>query len=165
MIVIDVETVAVGVLYCLENRATPEFPGSTRANPSYEVWMSLLAEPPLRGQDKALFPIIVTWDLWQQVVVPVVNSFEYPAARGSRDFDTLLALLKADLVAKAKETGFLPPDPVEAPPESPPSDGDPIIRAVQKGDPRYPIVDAPTIDYPDGSPRLVYPEVDGGPKE
>ena len=164
MIIIDVENLAIGVLYCLTSRAIPDLPGSTRANPSYEVWVDRLSAPPLRSQDVALFPMIVTWDVWEQVVVPVVNRIQLPTARGSRDFDTSVALLKAALTAQAKATGFLPPDPVEPTPDSPPSNGDPIIRSAPRGDPRYPVLDVLTIEYPDGNPRLVYPVVDGGPK-
>lgn len=165
MFVSDAENLAIGCAYALLNRAIPDFPGSTRANPSYRVWLDLSADPPIRGGDAIHFPMTVAWDLWQQVVVPVLRAYEVPTQKRTIDFDALIAGLDVALTQKMKEEGFLPPDPVEPVPASPPSNGDPIIRSAPRGDPRYPVLDVTSIDYPEGNPKLVYPEVDGGPKE
>lgn len=84
------------------------FPGSTRAGPSHEVWIlpstSMPNALPVPSGDIG-FPLIVRWDIWNRVVVPVVQGFVLP---GDRSFLTLIDALEPLITGKLKDEGFIP---------------------------------------------------------
>jgi hypothetical protein len=108
--------------------------------------------------------MIVRWDIWWEVVVPVLKEIAPLRQRASQEFDALVAQLEKAIREQMKERRFLPPDPEVPEPASLPNNGEFIVRSAPRGDPAYPILDVEAIDHPDGNPKLVYPLVDGGPK-
>lgn len=86
----DLHQLAVGVLYLNLGRAGLEFPTTTRAHPSYQVQVTLI--PPgtvLEGGHRALFPFLVRWDIWQQVVVPLFADGSVLVKVGAEKNETL----------------------------------------------------------------------------
>lgn len=120
------------------------------------------AGDPLRPEDIHLFPIIIRWDLWQQVFVPVLR--EQKIRKGLGNFDSLMAQIQLSLTEQLKLKGFLPTDPVASTPDSLPETGEPVTRGDQRGDDRYPIQDASNLNHLEGNPKIEYALVDGGPK-
>jgi len=81
---------AVGVLYLNLGRAGLEFPTTTRAHPSYQV--QVLLQPGGGLLDEAhskLFPFLVRWDIWQQVVTPLFDDGSVLVKVGAEQNETL----------------------------------------------------------------------------
>jgi hypothetical protein len=68
----DLYRLAVGVLYINLGRANPVFPTTTRAHPSWEVFITPVAPlGALCEQHALMFPFKVRWDIWNNIVVPL----------------------------------------------------------------------------------------------
>jgi len=70
----ETERLAVGVVYLLYKRAVLNFPSSTRAHPSYLVYVQRSATPELRPGDKVYFPFQVSWFIWEECIFPVLSA-------------------------------------------------------------------------------------------
>ena len=68
-----VEKLAIMCLYVLTRKAVVNFPGTSRGSPSLWVVVELGYGKPLREADRVFFPMKIPWDLWNQVIVPVVT--------------------------------------------------------------------------------------------
>jgi len=121
----DLRRLAAGVLYMNMGRAAPNFPTSTRAHPSYQVFVDLT--PPadaLRDPLAYLFPFKVSWVIWQRVIVPlfedgsvlvkvveeVSHSLRHPMnqLRWSQDLLGLIQTIEKELLVAMETEGFLP---------------------------------------------------------
>lgn len=140
----QVHTLAVGVAHLLLGKAVPEWPTSTRAHPSF--WVTVLLQPAgsLWPEAARYFPFRVRWDIWENVVVPILTNPDHQflpdngAGRNWRKialldagaYDQIVGDLQEALIANAKAVGFLPADPPEATPYvSPPvAPGEPVDR-------------------------------------
>lgn len=130
----NLRQLALGVLYINLGRAAPRFPSTTAAHPSYKVFVDLT--PPvglLDASHRGFFPFQVRWDLWEKVVVPVVEEGDVLVKRAARSslrnemtrewvlisqHGTLLASIEEALRVKMVAGGYMPADDasgVEAP--------------------------------------------------
>jgi hypothetical protein len=176
---VDVRTLAVGCLYLLTNRATLEFPGSSRSHPSGKVVVNITPGGFYRHGDRAYFPFWVYWGLWHEGVVPVLENKDVqvivtdnPSLRVNVNLsylqfgqvDVLINKIEWYLKKSLVETGWLPAscagfEEVEeeilstCPPAPAEKNWNPL-------GPTGP--DVQNLFHPDGTPRLVYNVVDGG---
>lgn len=66
---IDLRTLALSVIYINLGRAAPNFPTTSRAHPSYWVYVDLIPPGGLLSPDhRTYFPNRVRWDIWKCVV-------------------------------------------------------------------------------------------------
>lgn len=107
------ETLAVAVLYLLWKWAFVEFPSTTRAHPSAQVYVQRAGSR--RGEYDTYFPMMVDGILWEKVVIPVYlddsiqpNVIENQYAAGTAQ-GTLAARITTLVQAKMIEQGYLPP--------------------------------------------------------
>lgn len=70
---LDLERIALGCVYLINQKAVVEFPNTTRSHPSDYAVVILSPGKLLRDGDAAFFPFKVPWDLWQNVVVPLLQ--------------------------------------------------------------------------------------------
>ena len=100
----ETERLAVGVVYLLYKRATTNFPSSTRAHPSYLVYVQRSATSELRPGDRAYFPFQVTWFIWEECIVPVLSALWSRNLGDIGNYDEQIAyvsgLIKTSLVHK-----------------------------------------------------------------
>ncbi|MEI6297658.1 MAG: hypothetical protein WCO84_08560, partial [bacterium] len=92
----DPRTLAIGVGCFVKGWAVLDFPGSTRANPSYQVYVQKSSSTPQTlplGNGVFQFPLIVPWDIWQYIVVPIFAGGFTPPEDGS--FLSLVNVLEA----------------------------------------------------------------------
>lgn len=161
---LDVHRIALGCIYILADRAEVDFPGTTRAAPSEFVVVSRNAKAPLREGDSQFFPFQVPWDLWQNVVVPLLEGDE---GRNllvqwlGVDWRTLLrswvVLIKLGVDPSLKGTTLATADVNQVV-------GEPILRGpLSEEMSLYPTVD-PQLAWIEGHPRLEYPEVVDEPR-
>lgn len=68
-----VEVLAIMVLHLLTRKGIANFPGTTRGSPSTIVVVELAFGQPLRPGDRKYFPIVVPWNVWQEVIVPLLK--------------------------------------------------------------------------------------------
>src|SRR4051812_43869990 len=69
----DIRRMAVGCVYLFLERATLEFPGTTRAAPSESVWVNRTHAAPIVDGETRNFPFSVRWDLWENAVAKVLG--------------------------------------------------------------------------------------------
>lgn len=101
-------TLAIGCACYMKGWAVLDFPGSTKASPSQEVWVQRSIATPKQlpvAEGVFEFPMIVRWDVWRQVVVPILTTVTMP---GSGSFSSLVETLETELMVALKEEGFLP---------------------------------------------------------
>lgn len=73
---IELDRMAVGILYLNLGMAVPLFPNSTRAHPSPVVRVILTPkglDGLLTGSHRRYFPFNVRWDVWECVVLPILE--------------------------------------------------------------------------------------------
>lgn len=101
---IDPRTLAIGVACCIKGWAVLDFPGSTSNQPSYKVYLQKTTKTP---DDVGLrFPLIITWDVWQKVIVPLfVEGFK---TTPDRDFRDLILVLEGIIKSRMVLLGYLP---------------------------------------------------------
>ena len=121
-----VRGLAIGLIHVQLGNADPEWPTSSKAHPSFWVWVVLTSKGPLWPGARSLFPIRVRWDLWERVVVPLLgepeNQFLPDNGAGRNhgllsqlnlgEYDNLVNAFASKLVDRLKAEGFLQPDPV-----------------------------------------------------
>jgi len=172
----DTRKMAVGCLHILLSRAHADFPGTTRAAPARWVVVQLAPGGPLAPAYKGYFPYKVIWYVWQNVVVPVLEDPTYQivtedttslrvslnqALIEEGDYKGVTDKIEAALIVRLKEQGMVQPD---AEPESsstlvdPVAPGEPIVLPDTD-----PMDTGDSLVWPEGHPKLTYPEVDGGP--
>jgi len=138
----QVEVIAIGIAHLLLGKAKPIFPTTTRAHPSFWVTVHLLPEGALWPGATQHFPHRVRWDIWDNVVVPILQNEDHQflpnngADRNWRQvalldagaYDQIVSNLQEALIAGYKEKGYLPADPAPSIPfVSPPSEpGGPV---------------------------------------
>jgi len=123
---IDLRRLAVGILYINLGRAAPEFPTTSKAHPSYKVFVNLTPSG-AGGRDAYgyLFPFFVRFDIWENVVVPLFEdgsvlikvveekspSLRHPMnqIRLSQDLEGLLLDIESALLAALEDQGYVPP--------------------------------------------------------
>jgi len=122
----DLRRLAVGVLFMNLGRAAPNFPTTNRAHPSYKVYVDLVPPgSPLNDSYGYLFPMIVPWDIWQNVVVPLFEdgsslvkvvaakngSLRHPnnQIRLTQDLEGLLSTIELELLQSYEAWGYVPP--------------------------------------------------------
>ena len=174
----NLRTMSVGILYLLAEKAITDYPGSTRAAPSVKVVVSLTAQGELRSGDKAHFPYSVPWDIWQQAVMPVIedlalqirtsegnlrNYLNMHALKSRADSEVFISRIRDMLEASLRSAGFLADTSIT--PTSTLAAGEPVVRRGTVGDEDFEPADLEVLLHPEGHARLVYAEVDGGPKE
>lgn len=162
----DLYRIALGCIYILADRAEVDFPGTTRAAPSEWVVVSRNVKPPLHSGDNHFFPFKVPWDLWQNVVVPILRGesqeFLMKFLRDefgltNPDWDTILRgmvlylRLRIDPSLRGTVNNLSELDSLM---------GEPIWRgSLSFKELGYPAVD-PQLAWIEGHKRLDYPEVD-----
>jgi len=168
----DLQRLSTGCLYILLGRGLIDFPGSDSSHPSLFAVVNRSCMGFIRGGDQKYFPFKVPWDIWEQVVVPVLkdpnnqirtnftDSLKNQANFGwlqNGGFDFLLEELKAALGRGLQREGFLPA-PITPPVETSPAIGEPIVNPIPDGDPHFPDPDG-NITWPEGDLKLTYPIV------
>lgn len=142
----DLYQLAVGVLYLNLGLSGLEFPTTTRAHPSY--WVQVLRLPghePLEDGHRKLFPFLVRWDIWQQVVVPLFGDGAALVKVGaeknetlrqwinreyllSGDYGSLIAKIEQALLAQYEARGYTPAGTTEEGFVAvPPAPGEPVV--------------------------------------
>jgi len=105
---IDTRTLAVGCACYVKGWAILNFPDSSVAAPSFKVWVQPSAATPKRlpmaGGEVSPLPLVVSWDIWQKVVVPTLVGFEPPWG----PFSSLVDVLQASLTGKLQSEGYIP---------------------------------------------------------
>lgn len=160
----DIAHIALGCTYIQANRAEIYFPGTTKGSPSEKVVITRNVHPPLDELDNRWFPFWVPWDLWQNVVVPLLlgdgkGLYEQTIKQPPPDWKLLMrawaGLLKQSLDPSLQE------DITTSLEDLAQVIGEPILRAPVAflGDLAYPEVD-PELLWPEGHQKLEYPEVD-----
>ena len=120
----DLRQLAVGVLYINLGSAAVSFPKTTRAHPSYQVFVDLTPPQGLLVDDhRQFFPFQVRWDIWQKVVVPLfdpnlglVKSADRDTLRNELrreallmgNFESLLLFIERLLLEGYEREGFVP---------------------------------------------------------
>jgi hypothetical protein len=121
----DLRRLALGVLYINLGRAAPEFPTTTRAHPSYEVFVGLVPPgDPFKDAYGHAFPMKVRWDIWRNVVEPLFadgsalvkvtasksSSLRHPnnVIRLSQDPEDLLLTIEKALLDGLVDQGYVP---------------------------------------------------------
>lgn len=145
----DLRRLALGVVYINLGRASPEFPTTNSAHPSYTVFVDLI--PPLgllSPEHRIYFPFEVRWDVWERVVVPLFSEGDVlvKVSRTTKktlrlemnriallEWGSLLVRVEQDIVRRMEELGWLPvgvrgdwlgsPSPVGSPVVAPGSGG------------------------------------------
>lgn len=107
-------TLAVGLVHIQWGNAGLEWPTTSRAHPSWWVWIVLTPKGPLWESGSMVFPMKVRWDLWERVIVPFLEEPEN-AKQPNEQPRNLVELFTARLVTQFKAVGLLPSDLVEAP--------------------------------------------------
>jgi len=104
---INPRTLAISAACYLYNWATLEFPGTTRAHPSREVYVFPSRQTPkaLPVLDPFSFPQVVRWDVWQGAVVPVLLDCQFSNLK----FPDLVNVLEAELRGRLLKMGLIPP--------------------------------------------------------
>jgi len=105
----ETERLAVGVLHLLYRRAIVKFPSTTRAHPSYMVFVQMSAQGPLRSGYKVFFPFQVAWFIWEQAVFPVLQVLWTRNMTEIGDYDAQVAYVSEVLKAKLISLGYWPP--------------------------------------------------------
>lgn len=113
--------IAVGCLHLLLNRASLEFPGSTRGSPSRQVVVVLTPRGALDPNYGKMFPFSVPGPLWNRVVAPILETQRVKIihSNGKRnrgkvllldqgDHESLISSLSGELIAQARIEGYLP---------------------------------------------------------
>ena len=175
----DIHVMAVGCFYINVQKAAIDFPKTTRAAPSRHVVVYPSAGRLIRGGDQVYFPFRVQWQVWHQVVLPVLRDPRYQfwdphtgkevalnmALLRLEEYDAVVRMYADALTAKFQEEGFIPGGGgVPATPagvESEEGAGEPIVYTGTEitGDPEFPVLDLGEY-WPEGHLRLDYPPVD-----
>ena len=95
------KALAVGMVHVYFGNAIIEWPTTSRAHPSWWVWIVLTPKGPRWEGASSYFPMKVRWDVWDSVVAPQFKEYDWKVP-----LDTLVANLHASLQAN----GFLPSD-------------------------------------------------------
>jgi hypothetical protein len=112
----EIRNLAVGCLHVIYGRASVEFPTSTRAHPSYWVFVGLNFFGPLSDEYRTVFPFRVWWKVWKQVIVPVVKDSWNQNISLPGTLDDKLEILIAELTNRLRLSGMIPDSPsVEIP--------------------------------------------------
>lgn len=118
----DAKTLAVGLIHIQMGNADLEFPTSSRAHPSWWVWIVLTPKGPLWDSAGAVFPLKVRWNIWQEVIVPLLSDpdNQFFTDNGAtknwgllsllHDYEKLIGYFSYKLVDALKAGGYLPPD-------------------------------------------------------
>ena len=124
MILIDTEIdrLAIGCLYILYHRAIVSFPTSTKAHPSYLVFVHRSANSTLREGDNWIFPYQVAWFVWESSIYPVIKSYWHRDLSQFGSPSSLIALLKRDIKNLLMKNGYWPKDETYVDPASLPED-------------------------------------------
>jgi hypothetical protein len=175
-----VRTLAVGCLYLLTDKATLEFPGSSRSHPSGRVVVNITPNSLYRSGDRAYFPFWVYWGLWHEAVIPVLEDKDVqiivtdnPSLRVHQNLAYLQLGQPEELVDKIEwylkkslvETGWLPAScaGLEETGETTLPAVCPTPPTEKNWNPDGPTgPDVSDLFHPDGTPRLIYNVVDGG---
>jgi hypothetical protein len=160
----DLLQIALGCVYLQAGKAITHFPSSTVGHPSEWVVISRTLSAPLTEKDNGRFPFRVRWDVWQNIVVPLMEGdgqdlwVQFTQSESIPDWGSLIkswaALLKSQVDPSLAETtinlstlsSLL---------------GEPIIRGpilTVDSSLAYPAVD-PELAWIEGHKRLEYPEV------
>lgn len=171
----DLERVAVACMYLLLDKAALNFPGTSRAHPSELVVISLKPGGLLRDSDRAYFPLSVWWYVWEQGVVPVLKdeANQVKTSTGSlrnklnlslvdgKEWDVIVQRIVDALQAHMQTEGLLPSPATEAVATTDSPSGEPIVTPtlVPSVESSLPTPDQDDLLWPEGHPKLVYPEV------
>ncbi len=174
----DIHLMAVGCFYINVQRAAINFPTTTRARPSRYVVVYPSAGRLIRDSDRIYFPFKVLWNVWHQVVLPVLRDPQYQfrdpqtgaevplnmALLYQEDYAGAIRMYEKALTTKFQREGFIPGDePEEGIPAGVESlgDGEPIVvgGTDAAGDPDFPVLDQGEY-WPEGRFKLDYPLVD-----
>jgi hypothetical protein len=177
----DIHLMAVGCFYINVQKAAIDFPSTTRAKPSQYVVVYPSAGKLIREGDKVYFPFKVLWNVWHQIVLPVLRDprYQFRDPRTGReiplnmallrlgDYDTVIRMYEDALTAKFQEEGFIPGGVGDSGEDSIPTgvessgDGEPIVVGGTNttGNPEFPTVDLNEF-WSEGHLKLVYPLVD-----
>ena len=111
----NLRLMSIRVLYLLAGRATPEFPTSTRAHPSYKVVVNRLQTSLYREGHRSLFPWAIASSVWHRVIVPLLGdetlqvALENNAADLSLgNIEVVVGKISTKLEAQLEAEGFLP---------------------------------------------------------
>lgn len=111
----NLRLMAIRVLYLLAGRATPEFPTSTVAHPSYQVVVNRLQTSLYREGHRSLFPWAIASPVWHRVIVPILGDeklqtdLENNAADLSLGrIEDVVGRISVKLEAKLESEGYLP---------------------------------------------------------
>jgi len=146
----DTVRLSVCSLYYLMGCATLNFPGTSTSGPSLWVVVGVNRKEGL--PDRHLFPMKVPWDVWHEVVVPVVQGEEVQKlvqsfVGGRMDWRT--AVQQISLLLWEQRTG---PATYESVPVV--GAGEPVSRG-----PVTELEIDSNIVWPEGHLKLTYPEV------
>jgi len=140
----DLRQLAVGILYLNLGRASVRFPTTTPAHPSYNVFVDLT--PPLgllADSHRIYFPFSCRWDVWDQVVVPIITDADVlvktatqPSLRNQAqrtplligDIEAVLEKIGQAILRGYKTAGYVP-ESVEVVTEVPEGAGEPVVPA------------------------------------
>lgn len=173
----DIHLMAVGLMYINLQKSAISFPTTNRARPSRYVVIYPSAGDLIRDGDQHYFPFKVLWNVWHQVMLPVLRDPRYQfrdprtgqevplnmALLRLRDYDSIVQMYEGALTEKFQQEGFIPTteDQVSQVQSDPEGDGEPIVdRGTETvGDPDFPLIDSEDY-WPEGHLRLEYPTVD-----
>jgi hypothetical protein len=114
----DLDALTAVAVNILASKALPSFPTTTRAHPSFYVWVHPTSDGPIREQDGVFFPYSVRWDIWQKVMVPVMRNPEFSPQNTfikdqmGTDLERYYWRLNQAISAAMIEHGYLP-EPLE----------------------------------------------------
>lgn len=118
---LDIRQLAIGVLNVNVGSAIVRFPDSTTAHPSLWAVVSLTGKKPVGYGVGRYFPFKVRWDLWEAVLVPVLQNPDYQivtrvgrnpinqASLNAEDYETLLARVERGIINQMELVGVLLP--------------------------------------------------------
>ena len=116
----EIRNLAVGCLHVLYGKTVLNFPTTTRAHPSYWVFVNLGISGALTKEYKPLFPFRVWWKVWHTGIVPVVKKFWGRDLSSLGTYENAINILIAELTNQFRLVGLLPPGPtVELPDDLP----------------------------------------------
>ena len=116
---VSVHQLALGVLNINLGTAVVRFPDSCTAHPSRWAIVSLIGSSVDEGA-KRYFPFEVLYDLWEKVMVPVLQNPEYQVftLRGrnlmnqsclkNQDYTPLIERIEQGIIDKMREQGIVP---------------------------------------------------------
>ncbi len=116
----DLQRYAVAVLFVQLGVALLDFPTSNRAHPSSVAYLQLSPKWQDRLGYSTYFPMRVRWDIWQNVVVPILQDNTLRVQVGvnlegvafNNDYKIQLTRLESALRREARVQGYLPAETV-----------------------------------------------------